>query len=307
MTFQNHIILLFVFNLFFAFSCKEKSILGNISPEREWKSELADYESLLIKEPTFNNFQIGMLKISQLLIDTNFQENRKDILLKGIEWCTKMDDSFYSLVYKKEYVKSFPNDDRSEQYLYDITKTMDEDKQELEVKMMYDGILKRWPKNKEAKENWLRIKRDVSEFDYFLNETGKKMFGTPEQFKPDSARIAQFISFSEAYAYSYPDDKKTVALLMTGAQTAKTGMIPGKAIELYDWVWRYYPKSNDAALALFLKGFTYDTDLKNKEFAIDAYKTFLNKYPKHERSKEVAFLLENINTPQKELLKKFEN
>ena len=48
-------------------------------------------------------------------------------------------------------------------------------------------------------------------------------------------------------------------------------------------------------------------DLNNKEFAIDAYKTFLYKYPGHPRTKEVAFLLENINTPQKELLKKLEN
>ena len=55
------------------------------------------------------------------------------------------------------------------------------------------------------------------------------------------------------------------------------------------------------------QGFTYETDLNNKEFAIDAYKTFLYKYPGHPRTKEVAFLLENINTPQKELLKKLEN
>ncbi|MBK8370158.1 MAG: tetratricopeptide repeat protein [Saprospiraceae bacterium] len=307
MFFQPQTKLILFFILIAIVSCKEKSIIGNVSTSREWKSELTEYEKLLNTDPSFNNFQIGMLKISQLLVDTNFQDNRKDILLKGIEWCKKMNDGFYSLVYKKEYVKSFPQDAKSEQYLFDITKTLDEDQQELEVKIMYDGILKRWPQNKEAKENWLRIKRDVSEFDFFLNETGKKMFGTPEQFRPDSARVAQFISFSETFAYAYPDDKRTVKLLMTGAQTAKTGMVPGKAIELYDWVWRYYPKSEDAAMALFLKGFTYETDLNNKEFAIDAYKTFLYKYPGHPQTKEVAFLLENINTPQKELLKKLEN
>ncbi|MBK6784572.1 MAG: hypothetical protein IPG79_13005 [Saprospiraceae bacterium] len=80
MFFQPQTKLILFFILIAIVSCKEKSIIGNVTTSREWKSELTEYEKLLNTDPSFNNFQIGMLKISQLLVDTNFQDNRKDIL-----------------------------------------------------------------------------------------------------------------------------------------------------------------------------------------------------------------------------------
>lgn len=288
-------------------ACKDKANQTSGIFDRSWSSELEEYEKLLKKEPSFNNFQTGILKISHMLVDTTFSNNRKEILLKGIEWCQEYNNEQYGLVFKKEFVKAYPTDDQSKDFLLLIAQGLDEDRQELEVKILYDGILKRWPETPEAKQNWERIKRDPSEFDFFLNETGKQMFGKPDFFAPDSARISQYISFVETYAYAYPDNKKTVELLMSAAQTAKTGGQSIKAIELFDWIWRYYPNAPESPLGLFLKGFTYETDVQNKEFAIEAYTSFIRLYPNHERVKEASFLLENIHTSEEDLIKKMEN
>ncbi len=274
---------------------------------RDWKTEWKDYEKLMEKDPSFNNFQTGILKISHMLVDTHFTKDHKEILTKGIELCKKNKNTNYALLFKKEFAKAYPNDKNTEDYLMNYTASLDEDKNELEVKLLYDGILKRWPDNIKAKENAIRIKRNVSEFDFFLNETGKRMFGSPEVFIIDSARVEQYISLCEHYVLAYPKEEKAASLLMMGAQTAKTGKRPEKAVELFDWVWRYYPGFSDVSLALFLKGFTYETDLDQKEFAIDAYKTFLKQYPKDPKVKEVQFLLENIHKTDAELLKQVEN
>lgn len=290
------------------FGCKEKGILDSpVMDERDYKAELKEYQALLDKDPSFNNFQTGILKISNLLVDTMFSSQKKEILLKGIEWCDKFQNENYALVFQKEYIKAFPKDSKTEQYLLKYIATLDEDKQELEVKLLYDGLLKRWPQNKTALQKWQTIKRDPKEFDYFLAETGKQMFGTPEKFAIDLPRVQQYISLSESFAYAYPLDVKTPEILMRAAQAAKTGGEAAKSIELFDWVYQIYPNSEHAPNALFLKGFTYETDLNQKDFAMDAYTLFLNKFPQHERAKEVKFLLDNIHTSNEELLKKLEN
>jgi tetratricopeptide (TPR) repeat protein len=299
------ILSLFIFQLT---SCKEKGILPEpIIAEKNWKEELKEYENLLEKDPSFNNFQIGMLKIGQMIVDTSYEAHKKEILLKGIEWCEKYKNESYLPVYKKEFVKAFPEDPASEDFLLSLVSLYNEDTHELEVKILYDGILKRWPESKTARENWNRIKRSPDEFDYFLGTTGEKMFGSKEKFVIDSARVEQFISLSESYALAYPGDNRTKGILMTAAQTAQTAKRGARAIEFFDWVWRYYPDSEEAPLALFLKGFLYETDLNNKEFAIDTYKLFIKKYPDHPRKKEAEFLLQNIHTPDNELIKKLEN
>lgn len=278
-----------------------------IIEEKSWKEEITEYEKLLDKDPSFNNFQIGMLKISQMLVDTSFETAKKDILLKGIAWCEKYKNESYALVFKKEFAKAFPEDPKTKDFLTTFVKSYDEDSQELEVKILYDGILQRWPDSKTARENWDRIKRSPDEFDFFLGTTGEKMFGTKEKFAIDSARVAQFLSLSEAYALAYPAENRTKGILMTAAQTAQTAKQGARAIEFFDWVYRYYPNSEEAPLALFLKGFLYETELNNKEYAMDAYKLFIKKYPNHSRKKEAEFLLQNIHTPENELIKKLEN
>ena len=288
--------------------CKDKGPLKSpVYEPRDYKTELKEYQALLDKDPSFNNFQNGILKISRLLVDTVFSAQKKEILSTGIQWCEKFQNANYGLVFKKEYVKNFPTDSKSERFLLDYISTLDENTRELEVKLLYDGLLKRWPQNKIAFEKWQTIKRDPKEFDFFLNETGKQMFGSEKQFAVDLPRVEQFVSLSESYALSYPEDPKVPELLMKAAQAAKSGGQAPKAIELFDWVYQIYPKSEDAPIALFLKGFTYETDLKQKDFAMDVYKLFLKKFPTHARAKEVQFLLDNINVSEKELLQKLEN
>lgn len=288
--------------------CKDKGQLDYpVYEERDYETELKEYQALLDKDPSFNNFQNGILKISRLLVDTMFTEQKKEILSKGIEWCEKFQNENYGFVFKKEYVKNFPSDAKSEHYLLQYISNLDENTRELEVKILCDGLLKRWPQNKAAFEKWQKIKRDTKEFDYFLKETGTRMFGDEKKFAIDLPRVEQFVSLSESYALAYPVDARSPEFLMQAAQAAKSGGIAAKAVELFDWVNQIYPDSEHAPIALFLKGFTYETDLKQKDFAMDAYKLFLKKYPAHERAKEVKFLLDNINVSEKDLLKKLEN
>jgi len=68
-----------------------------------------------------------------------------------------------------------------------------------------------------------------------------------------------------------------------------------------------FPNSKEAPQALFMKGFTLDDGLGNKQAAKPVYEEFLKKYPKNDFADDTKFLLENINKTDEEIIKQFDN
>jgi len=118
----------------------------------------------------------------------------------------------------------------------------------------------------------------------------------------DEAAAARYIDACEAYALVYKGSEPAADYLYKASETARAMRLPGKCLEIYEWLIRDYPENKRGVQALFLKGFTYDNDLHQIEKAKVVYEEFLQKYPEDEFAESAKFLLENLGKSDDELL-----
>ena len=111
---------------------------------------------------------------------------------------------------------------------------------------------------------------------------------------------------SQQFVKAFPRNPAGAGYLFIGAEVARSLGRYEDAISMFSEVETNYPKHENAARALFLKGFTYEENLRNKDFAKKYYQEFLNKYPKHELAKEVKQLLTVVDLTPEELVKRFQ-
>jgi len=131
---------------------------------------------------------------------------------------------------------------------------------------------------------------------FFASQKGKKL---------DKAKATEMVEKSQHFANAFPDDPIGAAYLFTAGEVARSLGRYEDAINIFTKVESDYPKHEKAALALFLKGFTYEENLRNTDFAKKCYQDFLTKYPDHERTKEVEQLLEVVDVSPEELIERF--
>ncbi len=67
-----------------------------------------------------------------------------------------------------------------------------------------------------------------------------------------------------------------------------------EAIEYYDVVAQKDPKSNEAAKALFMKGFLLAEEVKDKDAAIATYEKILKEFPKNENRDSIEMMLKEL-------------
>ena len=82
---------------------------------------------------------------------------------------------------------------------------------------------------------------------------------------------------------------------------------PQKTIAIADIMINQYPDYAWTPMAMFIKGFIYETRLNDKTKAIEVYNLFIEKYPDNELIENVKATLENIHLTPDELIRKFES
>ncbi|MCB0518344.1 MAG: hypothetical protein H6577_06195 [Lewinellaceae bacterium] len=122
--------------------------------------------------------------------------------------------------------------------------------------------------------------------------------------KPDAA--VELVEKTLQYAKQYPQDTLTPNLLFKAADVARGAKEYGKAIQLWGQVWRKYETHPQAPMALFLQGFTFDSDLRKASMAKKYYSQFLQKYPNDPLADQVKQLLSVVDENPEDLVKKFE-
>ncbi|MEM6316264.1 MAG: tetratricopeptide repeat protein [Bacteroidota bacterium] len=114
-----------------------------------------------------------------------------------------------------------------------------------------------------------------------------------------------YIRICELYALVRPQDSKSPEYLHKAGETARSVRTFPKAVALYDWIYNQYPNFEKSAQALFLKAFTYDNELGDKETAKVLYEEFLEKYPTDDFADDTKFLLANLGKNDDEIIKSF--
>jgi TolA-binding protein len=127
-----------------------------------------------------------------------------------------------------------------------------------------------------------------------------------QDVKKTAGEAQLFVEKATAYATAFPQDSTAADWLFKAADVSRGLGEFGKAIQLWGKVWREFPDNEKAPDALFLQGFTYDSNLQDATNASRYYKRFLETYPDHPYVPEVEKLLAVINTDPDELIKEFE-
>lgn len=152
-------------------------------------------------------------------------------------------------------------------------------------------------KAKEALENPSGLKAEIESLkSFFASQNGKQL---------DKVKAVEMIEKSQQFSEVSPDDPIGASYLFTAGEVARAIGQYEEAINIFTKVESNYPKAEKAPHALFMKGFTFEENIKNKDLAKKYYQEFLEKYPEHTLAKEVKQLIEVIDLSPEELIKRF--
>ena len=148
-----------------------------------------------------------------------------------------------------------------------------------------------------------KVNKDALQADI---ESLKKFFATQTGKALDKKKGAEMVEKCQQYAEAFPEDAATPGYLFIGGEVARSIRRFEDAIQMFTKVESEYPNHERAATALFLKAFTYEDDLKNKDLAKKYYHSFLEKYPQDPLVEQVKQLLSVIDKSPEELIQEFE-
>jgi len=142
------------------------------------------------------------------------------------------------------------------------------------------------------------LKTEIAELESILRKA--------QDAKKDKTSAEALINKSQLFVGQFPKDSSVALILFKAADVSRGLGEYGKAIQMWGKVWRDYPDFEKAPLALFLQGFTFDSNLEDKANAKKYYERFLEKFPNHELAGQVKMLLSVIGKSSDELVKEFE-
>ncbi|MEO1262180.1 MAG: tetratricopeptide repeat protein [Bacteroidota bacterium] len=117
------------------------------------------------------------------------------------------------------------------------------------------------------------------------------------------ALVDSCIVFSD----NFPDHPSAPDLLFKAADVARGAKEHGKAVQLWGRLKRRYADHPKAPMALFLQGFTFDSELRDARMASKYYRDFLKAYPNDSLVPQVNQLLQVVEMSPEELVKQFES
>jgi TolA-binding protein len=141
------------------------------------------------------------------------------------------------------------------------------------------------------------LKKDIEAFKaYFASQGSKEL---------DKVMASEMVEKCQQFALASPKDTMSPSYLFTGGEVARSIKRYEDAINMFSKVEANYPDHERAPMALFMKAFTYEENLRNSEQAKKSYEEFLVKYPNHQLTEQVMQLIAVIGLSPEELIKRF--
>ena len=167
---------------------------------------------------------------------------------------------------------------------------------------VYQAAARAFPNSAKVQE---ALQSDWADLDRRLESLADRIFD-PVDNRIDYRVANDFINSATIYAMLLPEEPASARWLFEAAETARSIRAFSKSLELYDWIVEHFPASREAPQALFLKGFTLDSDLNRFEEAGAVYRAFVAQYPSSEFADDAQFLLENLGKDEEEIIRSFE-
>jgi TolA-binding protein len=278
--------------LFLLFACTseeatEFSILENEVAENPTNANVSDllneYTSWLVEHPKVN-------------------DDRRDVLIKIYDVSSKHIRQKMKLSALKGLVLDYPKDPETMDRLIEMSSMLEQMRKTGAAQILNQAIAENYPGNQKVKDEILpKLPPNLLPIDTVIYQLGQAMFNDGSM-RLNNRVGRQYVDACEAYAIVFDGTPQAVELLHKAAETARTLNTVHKAIEIYDWILTRYPENKRSSQALFLKAFTYDSNLGDVDNAKTYYEEFLDKYPNDDFTESATFLLKNLGKDDDELL-----
>jgi len=90
-------------------------------------------------------------------------------------------------------------------------------------------------------------------------------------------------------------EKLTPEEYFTNAENAQKKRRYNDAIYYYDQICEYYQNGSDDYKAMFMKGFLYSEEIKDKDKAITIFQQLIDKYPQGDLSDDAQYMIDELN------------
>lgn len=145
---------------------------------------------------------------------------------------------------------------------------------------------------KKEKKNIYSLEKTMVDKNGVLNETSA------------GALIEAYLN----YVKKYPNDEMSPDFLFKAVDisVAYNALNPQKTINIINILIENYPDFEMTPMAMFIKGFVYETQMNDYDNALETYIQFLEKYPDNPMAADVQTTINNLGIPLEELIKTFE-
>jgi len=142
------------------------------------------------------------------------------------------------------------------------------------------------------------LKGEIDQMEEFFKANGNKPLDKPK------AKL--FVEKSVLFVSLYPEHEMSPAFLFRAAEVSRALKQYQQGVQMLDQVYTQYPNHEKAPVALFLKAYTHEENLKDPASAKKYYHEFLQKFPEHDLKVQVEQLLSVIDKSPEELIKSFQ-
>lgn len=132
----------------------------------------------------------------------------------------------------------------------------------------------------------------------------KQAFSTENAITPEIAE--NLVDAYCDFATQNPENQQSAEYLFKAMDVSMNFDNPAKTFDIIDRLVREYPDYEKTQMAVFVKGFIYETRYNNIEQAKAAYEKYLELYPEGEMAADCRASIENLGLTPEELVRKFE-
>lgn len=140
-----------------------------------------------------------------------------------------------------------------------------------------------------------------------INKLESKLFDKNKALNKESAK--KLIDAYMLFAEQNPEHEQAADMIFKALDISVNLNYdnPLISVGIADKLVQNYPDFEMSPMALYIKGFVYETQLNDIDGAEKAYNEFLAKYPDSPMAEEVRTSIRNLDVPLDMLIKSFEN
>lgn len=282
-------------------SCKQKLQEVTFSDEnvdKIYKQYLAD--------PTDQNARLFNASNIQFLSLNPNVKDKKQFIDEGLIIAKKHNLTPAQSTYLITLIRDFEGNKETPDRIFELASMMKAAKREAAANTLFHSFATKYKDHKKAEEAKNQLTEEISDIDAYILTIGEKIFENPDETGVNKSNSQYYVDACEAYALANSNSVASPEFLYKASEIARTLRTFPKALTLYDWIINKYPDYEKAPTVLFLKGFLLENQFADIDAAKSTYEEFLKKYPRHELSDDVSFLLNNLGKSDDEIMKMIE-